>query len=112
MGLGRFGGWARFGPSADRRMEDFFGWVYRMWQNRYGADAAVDRGLVKPVTLFAEKGLRPFDERAVDGAVRGVSGSVRGFGGGIGKLQSGLVQNYAIVLTAGVALVLLIVVFA
>ena len=112
MGLGRFGGWARFGPAADRRFEDYFGWVYRVWQNRYGADAAVDGAVVRPVTFLAEKGLRPFDERAVDGAVRGVSGATRGLGGGLGRLQDGLVQHYAIVLTAGVALVLLIVVFA
>ena len=112
MGLGRFGGWARFGPAADRRLQDYFGWVYRMWQGRYGADAAVEGAVVRPVTFLAEKGLRPFDERAVDGAVRGVSGAVRGLGGGIGRLQDGLVQHYAIVLTAGVALVLLIVVFA
>ena len=112
LGLGRLGGWARFGPSADRRLQDFFGWVYRVWHNRYGADAAVDNAVVKPVSFLAEKGLRPFDERAVDGAVRGIAGSARGLGGGLGRLQNGLVQHYAVVLTAGVALVLLIVVFA
>ncbi len=71
------------------------------WDEFYN-DVVVD-SLINGV---ARKGFAPFDNRVVDGAVNGIASLAQRASGLLRLTQTGLVQNYALALAVGVALVL------
>jgi NADH-quinone oxidoreductase subunit L len=54
---------------------------------------------------LSEKTLSPFDQQAVDGAVNGVGRLTQGSSNILRRIQTGVVQNYALALVVGVVLV-------
>jgi NADH-quinone oxidoreductase subunit L len=61
--------------------------------------------LVRHVTVVGfGMGSNLFDKYVVDGAVNGVANGARGSSTLVRRLQSGLVQNYALVMGAGLVI--------
>ncbi len=98
--------YGRHGLAYDRRLQDRFGGLYRTWQGKYFWDEAYDRGVVNPIVQGSYKGLAPFDRDVVDGAVNGLARLMSGASGALGRLQTGVVQNYALAIVLGVVIVL------
>jgi NADH-quinone oxidoreductase subunit L len=77
------------------------------------ADYAIVDGVVRGcgvVGLACSRALSVFDRKGVDGAVDGVGSTVTSAGGGMGRIETGNVQTYLMLLIAGI--VILVVVFA
>ncbi len=75
-----------------------------MWMfDRYVVDGLVNG--VRHVTLFVfAHGSRLFDTYVVDGAVNGLASLAGGSSRGLRRMQSGFVQNYALVMGGGIVL--------
>ncbi|WP_263789601.1 NADH-quinone oxidoreductase subunit L [Salinibacter sp.] len=79
--------------------------VYQTWSDTYYWDEFYDAVVVDSlINGIARKGLAAFDTTVVDGAVNGVAGAAQNASGLLRRVQTGLVQNYALALTVGAAL--------
>jgi len=105
----RFG---RRGPEADRSVQRRMGWIYKWASKKWSVDEIYDAAIVKPIINGSRDGLAPFDKNRIDGAVNGLGRWIRGLSGQLGKLQTGVVQSYALAVVLGVVLVVALVVFA
>ncbi|GAB5536552.1 MAG: NADH-quinone oxidoreductase subunit L [Rubricoccaceae bacterium] len=105
----RFG---RLGPDGDKKVRKIMGFTYEPASKKWLWDEAYDATIVKPIVNGSRDGLAPFDKNVVDGGVTGLARLVRGFSGQLGKLQTGVVQSYALAVVLGVVLVVALVVFA
>ncbi len=99
------------GVETDNTIRRKLGSVYTLLANKYFVDEAYDATIVSPITEGSRKGLAPFDENVVDGAVNGLARSVRGLSGWWRGMQTGVVQNYALAVVLGVVVVVALMIF-
>jgi len=77
-----------------------------LWK-KYYVDEIYDAGVISPLIAFCKTIWQKFDDLIIDsGMVIGTAKTVRWIGGGLRKIQTGIVGNYAIMLTVGVIAVL------
>ena len=99
------------GLEYDAALQERFGGLYRLWQGKYYWDEAYDRVVVRPLIEGSRKGLWPFDDYVVDGIVNGLARLTQGLSGVLRRIQTGVVQNYALAIVAGVVLVITLMLF-
>ncbi len=103
--------YSKHGLQYDNILKNRFGKLYNVWKSKYFWDEAYDKAVVKPLLGSANRVLAPFDKYVVDGIVNGSGAVVRGLSSLFKYLQTGFVQNYAIAIVLGVALVIGLVLF-
>ncbi len=107
--------WARGlyknGLSGDEKAAKIFGPIYKLSENKFKTDEIYDAIIVRPYESIADFSKR-FDGGIVDGTVQGVTGVIGLLGAGMRRLQTGLTQNYALLLTTGVVAFLAYLLFA
>jgi NADH-quinone oxidoreductase subunit L len=103
--------WGRRGLEADQSLRRRLGFLYTLWSRKYFVDEIYDDAVVTPVVEGARRGLAPFDQKGVDGAVNGLARLVRGAAGRLRGLQTGVVQTYALYLVLGVVAVIALMLF-
>lgn len=128
-------GWLMYGKGAisPDKMAERFKPIYTLLYNKYYFDEIYDAVIIKPIlafcrfmwsfdnavidgivnlmgkfTLFLSWAHDMFDKYIVDGLVNGAGYSIWGIGSVIRQAQTGKVQNYAIVVFAGVVVTLAI----
>ncbi len=86
-----------------------FAAMMRTVTNKYYVDALYDRAIVRPLHALSDTLLyRVVDVGIIDGLVNGVAAFVEGTGRNvIRRLQTGVVQTYALAMTAGMVAVIL-----
>ena len=97
---------ARYELGGDQLIQSRFGALYRWWQSSYYWDKFYDRTLVRPVIGGAQKAFAPFDQHIVDGLVNAAGRIAMAFGWLFGRLQTGVVQNYALAIVLGTVLII------
>jgi NADH-quinone oxidoreductase subunit L len=81
---------------------------YNLLLNKYFVDEAYEAAVVQPIQKGSEKFLwKIFDVKIIDGMVNGTASFVESGSGFIRKIQTGVVQSYAVVMMVGIALALL-----
>jgi NADH-quinone oxidoreductase subunit L len=81
--------------------------VYRMLINKYYVDEVYEAAVVGPAVKGSEDVLwKGIDVLLIDGTVNGLARLVRAASGVLRKVQTGVVQSYALVFLAGILLVL------
>jgi len=100
------------GVAFDETLSARFGGLYQTWNDKYYWDDFYDDVVVDSlINGLARRGLAPFDGKIVDGIVNGVASSAQVSSGLLRRLQTGIVQNYALALVVGVVLVIGLMVF-
>ena len=95
------------GLAYDTVLQTRFGALYRLWQRKYNWDTFYNNVVVDSlIGGLAARGLAPFDAKVVDGMVNGVARVANTSSGLLRRIQTGIVQNYALALVAGVVLVI------
>jgi NADH-quinone oxidoreductase subunit L len=80
--------------------------VYHLVLDKYRIDELYDRLFVKPTLWLSEKLMwRVVDEKIIDGTVNGIADLAKGWGSWTRRLQTGYVQNYALMIVIGVVLI-------
>ncbi len=97
---------ARYELGGDQLIRDRFGALYRWWQSSYYWDRFYDRTIVRPVIGGAQKAFAPFDQYVVDGLVNAAARVSMAFSWLFGRLQTGVVQNYALAILLGSVLMI------
>ena len=116
--------------STPKRLGARFSFIHRVLENKYYVDEAYNAtaiggtvklsralswfdaniidglvNLVRHITVIAlGHGSSLFDKYVVDGAVNGVGATARGGSSAMRRMQSGFVQNYALIMGAGIVL--------
>jgi NADH-quinone oxidoreductase subunit L len=80
-------------------------------QNKYYVDEIYDRFVVRPVVSGSRFCWRVIDAGIIDGLVNAVGGIAKGIGWSVSLFQTGTVNTYAFILTAGVLAILFRVTF-
>ncbi len=108
--LAVFLAWKMYGQdnleSSDLKVKSRFGGLYQIWTEKYNLDEIYEGYVSEPIVRFSDRVLAVFDMKVVDGFVNGIAGTVRFFGFLLRYTQTGLIQNYALLLVIGVVLVL------
>jgi NADH-quinone oxidoreductase subunit L len=123
--------------STPRRLATSFGFVHRLLENKYFVDELYAKTAIGGTLLLARvlwwvdtwivdgivNGVRHltvigfghgssiFDKYVVDGAVNGVASTARGGSLMFRRMQSGLVQNYALIMGGGIVLIAMVYLF-
>ncbi len=71
---------------------------------KYYIDELYDALITKPVQYISIRWLSPIDNRVLDGIINGIGSSMIGLGGALKRWQTGVAQNYALVITIGLIL--------
>jgi len=98
----RYGGAPRVDPDAVS-----LGELWKLWSAKYWVDEIYDTAFVRPLRALADF-LERIDRYGIDGLVWFVSAVPRGAGMALRFLQQGALQGYALSMTVGVTLLLLI----
>ena len=102
---------ARHELNGDQLIRDRFGALYRWWQSSYFWDKFYDRTVVRPVIGGAQNAFAPFDQKIVDGLVNATGRVSMAFSWLFGRLQTGVVQNYALAIVLGSVLMIALFLF-
>ena len=95
-------------PEIAEKFSKKFKGLYNLLFNKYFVDEAYEAVVVKPIEKGSEKVLWKFtDATIIDGIVNGAAKLVDSISGTIRKIQTGVAQFYAVIMMAGIALVLL-----
>ena len=80
--------------------------LYQTWEDKYYWDDFYNEVVVNTlIHRVGRRGFAVFDDTIVDGAVNGVADAAQGASGLLRRTQTGIVQNYALALALGAALV-------
>ena len=97
--------YAAQGLGYDAALQQRFQGLYQTWGDAYYWDEFYDDVVVDSlINGIGRKGFAAFDTAVVDGAVNGVADAAQNASGLLRRVQTGLVQNYALALTLGAAL--------
>ena len=109
---GAYAFYKKHGVAGDQRLQSRLGGLYRSMSEKFYFDELYDALFTRPLGWLGQKVLRPFDEKVVDGFVNGTSESIGSVGEVFRRMQTGLVQNYLLILSLGVVLMLAYLIFA
>ncbi len=86
--------------------------VYRLVYDKYRIDELYDALFVTPLLWISDKLMwKVVDEKLIDGTVNGIASVATGWGNWTRRLQTGYVQNYALMILIGVILIFSYIVF-
>jgi len=81
--------------------------VHKVLWNKYYVDEIYEYGVVRPVKVSSEKFLwKGIDVGIIDGIVNGTARAMEHLSGGLRRVQSGVVQNYAMIFVFGIIVLL------
>ena len=94
-------------PQVAEDLRGTFGFLYDLLLNKWWVDELYNAAVVRP--LWAISGLfwTEFDGKGIDGTLHGIAAGAQGGGGILSRLQTGFVQNYALSMAAGLAALLI-----
>ncbi len=91
-------------PHIPGRLRERLPRLYKLLTGKYYVDEIYDAAVVRPAVRGAELVYRHFDLKVVDGALNGTAAAAGSAGGSLGRLQSGLIKDYALAFLAGAIL--------
>lgn len=96
----------------DRLISGRFFPMYRLVLDKYRIDELYDFLFVRPTLWMCEKVMwKVVDSKIIDGAVNGVADIAKGWGSVTQRMQTGYVQNYALMILVGLILIFSYIVF-
>ncbi|UCF31072.1 MAG: NADH-quinone oxidoreductase subunit L [bacterium] len=98
-------------PALAEKMRNDYSFLYSLFLNKWWVDELYDLTIVNPLKRFADMCWSVFDVKGIDGTVNGTAKVANVSGGVLRKLQTGFVQNYALGIVIGLALMLVLAFF-
>lgn len=94
------------GLQGDEVVKSKLGKLYKVLENKFYVDEFYNAVIVRPFVFISDKFIMFLDKEIVDGAVNGAGDLTNTTGGILKKLQSGFVQNYAMIMVGGIIAIL------
>lgn len=92
--------------SADEKVKSFFGGLYPRMAGKFFVDEFYEAVFLRPFVWISRRGVIPFDQQAIDGVVDGTGVATRKLGERFRRLQTGVVQNYALLMAIGIVVLM------
>lgn len=93
--------------SKPKKLVSNFSTAYKVLWNKYYLDEFYYATVINPLVNGSRNFLwKVFDVKIIDGIVNGLANVTRNFGGLLRLIQSGVVQNYALMMFAGIIVIL------
>lgn len=92
--------------AGDSKVKGLLGNFYNTMANKFYVDEFYNAVFIRPFVWLADNVVMPFDQKGIDGVVDGTGSVVARTGEVFRKLQSGLVQSYALLMILGIVLML------
>ena len=112
---GAYAGYRAYRPGQAMAYDDSLkarlGGLYTFWDAKYHIDDFYNEVIVGGLMDISNRVLQPMDASLIDGVVNGVASLSQSVSNGVSRIQTGLIQNYALMLVLGVVLVLGLIVF-
>ena len=80
--------------------------LYTLVYNKYYVDEIYRAAIIVPLVKTSEFANSFFDAKVIDGSVNGLAALFRGIGAELRKIQTGLVQNYALMMSIGIIIII------
>lgn len=106
MVLFAFNFYKRHDLAGDDKIRDFFGSFYGYMEGKFFVDELYNRTIIRPFVWLGKHAVLWFDVNVVDGIVNGVAKGTTDIGDVFKRLQTGFVQNYALMVSIGVVVML------
>ncbi len=98
--------WYIKNPDIPKRLANRTKAAYNLLLNKYYVDEIYDFAIVQTILGIGDGLWRYFDVIVVDGIVNGVAKVTDWIGSGVRRVQTGLIANYALMMAAGIVLVI------
>ncbi len=98
-------------PEVSEELRNDYSFLYDLFLNKWWVDELYDTVIIKPLRAVSRFFWTDFDVKRIDGVLHGTAEAAQRSGGFLASLQTGFVQNYALVMTVGVALMLVLAFF-
>ncbi|MCK6527794.1 NADH-quinone oxidoreductase subunit L [Myxococcota bacterium] len=96
-------------PALPGELAKRFAVPYRVLLQKYSVDEAYEAGIIRPILVGSREVLwKVVDVVAIDGLVNLVGGGLKALGRGLGRLQTGDAQVYAMWMTGGLTVAVLV----
>jgi NADH-quinone oxidoreductase subunit L len=92
--------------AGDNKVKGLLGGLYNVMANKFYVDELYNAVFIRSFVWLADNVVMPFDQKGIDGVVDGTGSVAARTGEVFRKLQSGLVQSYALLMILGVVLML------
>lgn len=99
--------YSKHGIEGDKKVMKFFGSTYKTLQNKFYVDEFYNKVFIRPFVWISEHFVLAFDKQIIDGVVNGTGTGTQYLGNILRKIQTGFVQNYALIMVAGVVVAML-----
>ncbi|MBL7190247.1 NADH-quinone oxidoreductase subunit L [bacterium] len=96
----------RKNPSLPKKVVSSIKGYHNLVYNKYFVDEIYRAIVIVPLIKTSEFLWKFFDTKVVDGSVNGVAAVFKAFSSELRKIQTGLVQNYALMMTIGIVIIL------
>jgi NADH-quinone oxidoreductase subunit L len=90
----------------EAKVKGLFGGFYKTLSNKFYFDEVYNAVFIRPFVALSEIGFYPIDKFVVDGLVNGAGNLTQSLGAFWRRLQSGLIQRYALMMMFGVVFIL------
>ena len=82
------------------------GSFYTVMENKFYVDEIYQKYILDPFVWAGENIVHRFDQKVIDGFINGLAAATSSIGDSLKKLQTGLVQNYMLIVVIGVVLIM------
>ena len=93
-------------PQIAEEIRKDYSFLYDLFFHKWWVDELYGMLIVRPLNRLGSLLWTGFDGGVIDGTLHGIANSANWSGGLLARLQTGLVQNYALAMTVGLVLVL------
>ena len=94
-------------PEVSEDLRKNFGFLYDLFLNKWWVDELYHSVVIRPLWALAGFFWTDFDEKGIDGTLHGIAGGAQGSGSWLSRLQTGFIQNYALSMAVGLAVILI-----
>lgn len=103
--------YTKYDLAGDEKIQRLFGPMYGWMKGKFFVDELYDALIIRPFVWAGTNLVLWFDQNIVDGIVNGTASVVSNIGEVFRRLQTGLVSNYVLLISAGVVLMISYLIF-
>jgi len=94
-------------PGVADDLRENFGFLYDLFLNKWWVDELYNSMVIRPLRSLGGVFWTECDEKGIDGALHGIAGGAQGSGSRLSRFQTGFIQNYALSMAVGLAVILI-----
>jgi len=100
-----------FRPGIAESIRQNYSGLYNLFLNKWWVDEMYNAVVIRPLWALSGFFWTEFDGKGIDGTLHGIANGAQVSGGWLSRLQTGFIQNYALTMAIGVAVIMILALF-